>query len=149
MKQAYWIQPKDKAKLLAAMMEELADGSQILFEGDFTGCDFTKVEKKITSISGELQPVNEDEFSVKVFELDSESVKRILEQILPEKRFEKKIRHIQIQKNGELQFLVGDNFHEECISVGPLITVEFLDNLKSKGVIEGYQTDAEAKAKYP
>ena len=150
MKQEYWIQPKDKANLLKAFMEELSGDAQILFEGDLTDFDFSKISNKETGISGELHQTDKgDDSSLKVFVLDNESLNQILEQILPEEKFVKKIDHMQIQKNGELQVLIGDNFDDECISVGPLVSVELLVKLKNNGVIEGYQTDAEAKAKYP
>ena len=150
MKQEYWIQPRDKVNLLKALMEELAGEAQILFEGDLSKCNFSKISNKATHISGELHPaVKGDESLFKVFVLDNESLNQILEQILPDNRFIEKIEHIQIQKNGELQVLIGDNFHDECISVGPLVPVKLLEKLKNSGVIEGYQTDSEAKAKYP
>jgi hypothetical protein len=72
-----------------------------------------------------------------------------LEQVLSEDRLSDDIEHIQIQRNGQLQVLIGDNFHDECVSVGPSITIELLEGLKSQGIIKDYQTDAEAKARFP
>ena len=150
MKQEYWVQPKDKAKLLKALMEELAGEAQILLEGDLSDCDFSNINNRTTEISGELHQTDKgDKTSIKVLALDNESMNQILEQVLANDRFIEKIDHIQIQKNSELQVLIGDNFDDECISVGPLVSVKLLESLKDSGVIEGYQTDAEARAKYP
>ena len=144
------MEPLKKSKMLEALMIALAGDAQIAFEGDLSDCDFSALEKYIVSEFGELHRVNgENESDYKVIQLDEDTINPILEQVLPEDRFISKIEHIQIQKNDQLQLLVGDYFHNECISVGPLVTVELLESLKKKGLIRGYKTDAEAKAKYP
>lgn len=150
MKQEYWLNPLNKSGLLEALMNFLAGNAQIALEGDLSDCDFSGIEKNIVMESGELhRAYNDGKSDYKIFRLDKETIKPILEQVLPEDRLLNKIIHIQIQKNGQLQLLVGDYFHEECVSVGTLFTVKQLETLKENGLIKSYKTDAEAKAKYP
>ena len=150
MKQEYWITPIDKPGVLKTLMIALTGDSQIALEGNLSDCDFSEIEKDSVDESGELHRVNEDKQSdYKIFRLNENTINSILEQVLPEDRLINKIEHIQIQKNNQLQLLVGDYFHNECVSVGPLVSVELLEIMKEKNLIEGYQTDAEAKEKYP
>jgi len=131
-------------------MRTLVGDSQIAFEGDLTSCDFSKVENYRVTAFGDLHRVHDGEESGhQVFELNSDTLERLLEQVLFEDRFLHEIEHIQIQRNGQIQVLIGDNFHDECVSVGPSITVGLLEGWKSQGIIKGYQTDAEAKARFP
>ena len=36
-------------------------------------------------------------------------------------------------------FLAGDNFHRECVSVGKMVSIEFLETMVSKGIIRKYE----------
>ncbi len=148
MQQKYWINAIDKPGLLVALMRLLADEAQISFEGDLSECDFSDIEE-INYDIGEINCYNNtDQTNLKIFHLTQKSIKPILKQILPKGRVVHKILQIKIQKNNEIQFLSGDNFHNECISVGPLVPVDFLEELKAKGTIRSFVTDAEAKEKY-
>jgi hypothetical protein len=150
MKQEYWLNPLNKTGLLEALMSFLAGDAQISFEGDLSGCDFSGIEKEISTESGELKRVyNDGNSDYMIFRLDKETIQPILEQVLPEDRLINKIIHIQIQKNGQLQLLIGDYFHDECISVGTLFTVKQLETLKENGLIKSNKTSAETKTKYP
>ncbi len=52
---------------------------------------------------------------------------------------------IQVQQHGEVQFLAGDSFHRECVSVGPAIGRELLSSLVRNGAIRAFYTPAEAR----
>ena len=146
MEQLYWIKARDKLGLLVALMHELASSnSQIILEGDLTIFDFTKIENY--EIAGEYKC--DSDTNVISLKLTEDNIKPILKQIQPSGNFAHKIRHIQIRKDDEIQLLVGDNFDNECISVGTLVSLEFLSELKNNGIIRKIQTDAEVKAKYP
>lgn len=131
-------------------MRALVGDSQIALEGNLATCDFSKVEDYRVTSFGELHRVDDGrESDYQVFELNSDTLEPLLEQVLSEDRLSDDIEHIQIQRNGQLQVLIGDNFHDECVSVGPAITIGLLEGLKSQGIIRSYQTDAEAKARFP
>ncbi len=136
--------------MLAELMKNLAGEAFITFKGDLTECDFSEIGEVAPSAEGEItKRIKWDDVGFIVLPLNQETIKPILKQILPNGRVVHKIEEIQIEKDGQLQFLSGDNFHNDCISVGPLVTVGMLDHLKSKGLIKSYVSNAEAKAKYP
>ena len=83
-----------------------------------------------------------------VLPLREKYIKSILNQVLPYARVVHKISHIQIQKNESIQLLIGDNFHNECISVGPEVSFSFLENLKDAGIIRSFLSDEDARKKY-
>ncbi len=146
MQKTYWINVRDKPAFLVSVMKELAGSdSQILFEGDLTKCDFSGIGK--SELTGELFVCNKGAPFV-VLPLSNENIKPILNQVLPYGRVVHKIEHIQIQKNGAIQLMVGDNFHNECISVGPEVSLELLSSLKGSGIVRRMQTESEVRAKY-
>ena len=145
MKQTFWVNARDKPAFLVAMMRALqGDTSQIGFEGDLSGCDFSEIGK--IEPFGELGKIDDGTEHV-VFPLTDETINSILKQILPEGRVVHKIRHIQVQVGSELQLLIGDNFDNECISVGPMVSHELLSELKQRGVIRSVESDESVKAK--
>jgi len=146
MEQRYWINARDKLGLLVALMHELAsNNSQIILEGNLTSFDFTKIEQYKMASSYKC----DSDTNVISLQLTEGNIKPILKQIQSAGKFVHEIRNIQIRKNDEIQLLVGDNFDNECISVGELVSFEFLSTLKDNGIVRKIQTDAEAKAKYP
>jgi len=146
MQQKFWINVREKPAFLVAMMRELAGSdSQIMFEGNLSKCNFSNIEQ--LPITGEIHVCDSASENI-VLPLTKNNIKPILKQVLPEGRVVHKINHIQIQKRNEIQLMVGDNFHNECISVGSMVSLEFLSILKKNGIIRKIQTDTEAKAKY-
>lgn len=143
MKQKFWIQPKKKDELLIAMMNELAgDCSHIAFEGselEIKTLDFRETPSMST---GHITPFEhqwgQNGYMV-VVPMSRQAVNKILKVILPDDIFIHKIGAIQIERNGQVEFLVGDNFHHECISAGPAITIKFLEVLKQKNIIAEYR----------
>jgi hypothetical protein len=59
--------------------------------------------------------------------------------LLPNGKCIHEISAIQIEKNGKIEFMAGDNFHRECVSVGELVSTEFLEEMISKGILRGYK----------
>lgn len=129
-------------------MKELSgDESQILFEGDLTDCDFNGIEN--IDLTGKIF-VCDKAAPYFVFPLQDKYIKPILNQVLPFGLVVHKVTHIQIQiqKSGEIQVMIGDNFHNQCISAGPQVSFDFLTRLKDSGIVRCIQTDEEVKAKY-
>jgi hypothetical protein len=133
----YWPIARDKPALLRAMMRHLAGEAHIPFEGNLRRCSFPS----------NLGPSPEESPALRrhtsfprqdfvVLPLMPDSVRPILDVILPDTRFLEDIFHIQIEKAGQLQFGSYDQFHDECI-VGfpPGVTPALLDTLQSSGVI--------------
>jgi len=146
----YWPVARDKPGLLIAMMRQLAGGASISFEGNLSRCAF----------GPDFQPSGEETPSLRrqtvwpkqdfvVLPLLSESVRPILDVILPDNRYLDDIVHIQIEKGGQLQFGSYDQFHPECI-VGfpPGVTPELLDRLQSSGVIRSWSVPHEGASRW-
>ena len=146
MDQKHWIDVRDKLGFLSALMHKLAsDNSQLILEGNLSRFDFRGLEE--CEIAGEY--LCSADTSVICLSLTENQIKPVLRSVQPDGKFVSEILSIQIRVCNEIQFLAGDNFHNECISVGPAVPIEFLEMLKKKGIIRNFQTDEEAKAKYP
>lgn len=136
----YWPVARDKPGLLIAMMRRLAGEARISLEGDLSRCSFPP---NLDPSGDETQALRRHTASPKqdfiVLSLTPESVRPILDVILPDNRYLDDIIHIQIEKAGELQFGSYDQFHHECI-VGfpPGVTPELLHQLQSSGVIRSW-----------
>jgi hypothetical protein len=146
----YWPIARDKPGLLVAMMRALAGDAHISFEGDLSRCVFPAA----------LNPSGEETVALRrhtasprqdfvVLNLSPESVRPILDVVLPDRRYLADVIHIQIERGGELQFGSYDQFHAECI-VGfpPGVTPELLDRLQSSGVIRSWSNPHEGARRW-
>jgi hypothetical protein len=140
-KRAFWLDPRDKPGLLVAMMNALAGNAHISLEGDLTECDFSDFKSTIHTeteyIKRESEPKKEG--PIIVLPLEPETIHPILQQVLPNGRIVHKIVAVQIEKKGKIEFLAGDNFHRECVSVGSGVPEELLQQLVRSGVLRGYK----------
>lgn len=147
--QAYWLDARDKPGLLVRLMKFLTGSARIMLQRNLSNCDFRSIPGSQNSDLAPLHPMTgPNEGPHVVLTLESDTVQPILEQVLPHGRIVREIEHIQIEKNGELQFMAGDNFHNECISVGPGVPEAFLKELVSCGILRGFKTDTVAKAEW-
>jgi hypothetical protein len=146
----YWPVARDKPGLLTAMVRHLAGDAHISFEGDLRHCSFPSTlnpsEDEAPALRRAILSPKQD---FVVLALTSESVRPILDVVLPDNRYLKDIIHIQIEKEGQLQFGSYDNFHRECI-VGfpPGVTPELLEQLKSSGVIRSWSVPHEGARRW-
>jgi hypothetical protein len=125
---------QDKRRLLLALMEELAGGAHVSFEGDLKGLTLLS----IPGASGEptaalkrntLWPKQD----FVVVPLEASMGKKIIAAIggtVPGA-----IIHVQIEKDGQLQFGAYDNFHPQCIFFGTGVKQAFLESLVSQGIV--------------
>jgi hypothetical protein len=141
MNRAFWLDPKDKPGLLIAMMKALAGNAHISFEGDLTECDFSDFRSAVHTETEYIKRENEPkkESPIIILPLEPETIKPILKQVLPEGRVVHKIIAVQIEKDGKIEFMAGDNFHRECVSVGSGVAEELLQQLIQMGVLRGYK----------
>jgi hypothetical protein len=137
----YWLVPRDKAALLIAMMKALAGNAHISFEGNLSRCEFPpelhrSVEETATLRRGTIAPVQD----FVVLPLEQETIRPILDTVLPDSRFMNDVIHVQIEKGGTLQFWAYDNFHPDCVGCGPDVPRQLLEQLRLSGVLRSYQT---------
>jgi hypothetical protein len=146
----YWLVARDKPGLLIAMMQHLAGEAHVSFEGGLRHCSFPAGLKP----SGEETPALQRQtvspvLGFVVLPLTTQSVRPIVDVILPDNRYLDDIIHIQIEKAGRLQFGSYDQFHRECIvGVPPGVTPELLDRLRSSGVVRSWSVPNEGAQRW-
>src|SRR5580692_4149178 len=127
----------DKRRLLLALMEELAGGAHVSFEGDLRGLTLSS----ISGASGEpTAALKRNTLSPKqdfvVVPLEPSMGQRIIAAIggtVPGA-----ILHIQIEKGGQLQFGAYDNFYPESIFFGSELKEDFIKSLVSQNIMRPY-----------
>jgi|ERR1035438_2289341 hypothetical protein len=125
----------NKNRLLLAMMKELAGDARISFEGDakilgLAGLPGASQMENTVLKRNTLWP--KQEFIV--VPLEPSTIPAIVIGIggtIP-----RSILHIQIEKNGRIEFGAYDNFHPECIVFGSAISEAFIDALTSEGILK-------------
>ena len=126
---------RDKRRFLAAAaLAELAGAARISFEGDLSSTSLPGV----TGVSGEETQIlkrntlwPKQEFIVLPLEADSvEPIMTAVGGTVP-----RSILHIQIEKNGQLELGLYDNFAPKTLFFGPALTQKFFEDLKSADVI--------------
>src|SRR5262245_19152181 len=125
----YWPIARDKPGLLIAMMRLLKGDAHISLEGNLSRCVFPSALNPSFEETDALrrQTIYPKQDFV-VLPLPPESIRPILDVILPENRYLKDVYHIQIERCGKLQFGSYDQFHAECIvCFPPDVSPELLD----------------------
>ena len=145
----YWLIARDKPGLLVAMMKHLAGNSHISFEGDLSKCYFgseLSPSMEETDVLQRATAYPREDFVV--LPLRTDTVRPILDVVLPENKFMKDIVHIQIEKDGELEFGSYDNFDPECIVCFLGVSVDLLNSLKDKGILRSWTTPFEGATRW-
>jgi hypothetical protein len=70
---------------------------------------------------------------------------RLYRVLVPDTQVAEQVGAIQIERNGRVEFLAGDRFHRECVSVGPAVVEKLLRQLARRRVIRGFYTPAEVR----
>jgi hypothetical protein len=134
MKSAAKWKVRDKPGLLLAILEKLGGHVHISFEGDVRGFGLDK----FPGASDKETPVLKrntiwPKQGFLVVPLESSMGQKLLSTIggaIPQG-----IIHIQIEKDGVLQFGAYDDFDPECLSWGPAFDQEFVESLVSQGIL--------------
>jgi hypothetical protein len=105
---------KDKKRLLIAMMEALAGGAHLSFEGDLQGFRLMQItgasDQETTTLKRNTTLPRQD---FVVTPLEPGMVGAVLPSIGG--NVSRRILHIQIEKSGNLAFAAYDRSHPECI----------------------------------
>lgn len=132
---------RDKGQLLLALLEEFEGDAHVSFEGDLRSLavlTYPNVSSQPTDILKRNTLWPKQDFVV--VPLEPSSTRRIYAAIggsVP-----KNVLHIQIEKNGVLQFGAYDNFHPQCIFFGSAVRQELVESLISKGVLQPLKESA-------
>jgi len=139
--QIFWIDPRDKPGLLRAVMEEHAVDSRISFEGDLRGLSFYAwADAQHEETPSLKRQTVEPELDFVVLPLTSSTYPRLWKELIERDHLVNEgIIHVQIERDGKLLFGGYDNFHRDCIVAYSGISQDFLEQLRIKGIIRGYQ----------
>jgi hypothetical protein len=125
---------RDKRKFLIAVMTELAGDAHLSLEGDLRVTQVLDLAEASRNETATLKrnttwPVQD----FVVLPLEADLVKTIVASIggtVP-----RGILHIQIEKRGQLELGLYDNFGPDTSFFGPRLTPEFFVRLESEGVL--------------
>lgn len=139
----YWIDPRDKPGLLLAMMRAFVSNSHesyISFEGGLDklnfstlpGASYTETEVIEGCFSAPLERIT--------LPLTEQNLRDIWKELIAKDHLVREgIIHVQIMYCGKLVFGGYDNFHRECVIAYSGVSIDFLEELKVKGIIRGYE----------
>jgi hypothetical protein len=142
MDKRYWLVARDKPGLLVAMMRALPGDAHISFEGDLSRCSrlfgLPGASPSETEILHRqtIYPV----LDFVVLPLEPETIRPILDEVLPEGRAVHHIIHTQIERKGQMEFGAYDNFHRDCVVCeGDSVSRELLEKLRLSGVLRSWE----------
>lgn len=145
----YWLVARDKSSLLTHMMQFLAGDAHISLEGFLSNCQFPASIQQLQEEASILKRntiVPRLDFAI--LSLEENTITPILDTILLSNRYKDDIIHIQIEKQGQLQFGSYDNFHKDCIVCFLGVPTKFLDELKQKEIIESWARPSEGATRW-
>jgi hypothetical protein len=125
----------NKPGLLLAILGKLGGSVHLSVEGDLHGFDLDRipgVSDKETAILKRNTIGPRQDF--RVIPLESSMGHKLLSAISG--AVPKRIIHIQIERDGVLQFGAYDNFDPECLFFGPALNQEFLDSLVRQEILK-------------
>jgi hypothetical protein len=131
------------------MMRFLAGAARISFEGNLSNCKFPTTIPSATEEDSILQRQTVTPWQdFIILPIEHDTIRPILDVVLPNNRYVEDILHIQIEKRGELQFGCYDQFHDDCIVCFLGVPTQFLDELKQTGVILSWVTPFEGATRW-
>lgn len=122
-------------------MKEFANHSYISFEGALANLEFYDwpIASYVETSTLKRQTVS-PELNFVVIPLTDQTLSDIWKELSKKDHLAREgIIHVQIESDGKLVFGGYDNFHRECTVAYSGVSAAFLDGLKGKGVIRGYQ----------
>jgi len=125
---------KDKRLFLLAAMELLAGDAQISFEGELSA---TKLSSVPGATGDETEVLTRNTIAPRqdfcVLPLDAGKARAIL--IALGGTIPRRVLHVQIQKGGKLELGLYDRFSPDASFFGPSVTLQFLAQLQSEGIL--------------
>ena len=127
----------DKRRLLLALMEELAGGAHVSFEGDLRGLTLLSIpgasEEPTAALKLNTLWPKQDFVVVPLEPSMGQKIIAAIGGSVPGA-----IIHIQIEKDGQLQFGAYDNFYPQCIYFGSAVNEGVIQSLISQNIMRPY-----------
>jgi len=123
---AKWL-VRDKRRFLSAVMDGLAGNAHISFEGSLGAVELSDVpgasEAETPTLRRNTTWPKQDFVVVPLEPSTTQTILSKLGGSVP-----KSIIHVQIEKDGVLEFGAYDNFHPECLYMGRAVTEKLLES---------------------
>ena len=120
---------------MLALMDELEGNAHVSFEGDLRSLPLLSYPGASSEPTDALKRNTvwpKQDFVVAPLELSSsKKIYAALGGVVP-----KTVLHVQIEKNGVLQFGAYDNFHPQCIYFGSAVASQLLESLVSNDILQ-------------
>lgn len=127
----------DRRRLLLLVMEGLAGNAHVSFEGNLRSLNLLSLSNVSQEPTAALKRntlwPEQDFIVVPLGPAASEKIIAAIGGSVP-----KAIIHIQIEKDGILQFGAYDGFHPECFYFGPAVTQGMIDSAITEGILRPY-----------
>jgi len=134
MKSAAKWKVRDKPGLLLAILEKLGGNVHMSFEGDLRGFGLDKFpgasDKETPILKRNTIAPRQDFLVVPLESSMAHNIFPALSGAVPQR-----IIHIQLEKDGVLQFGAYDNFDPACLFWGPALDQDFVESLVSQGIL--------------
>jgi hypothetical protein len=132
-----WLDPADPQVLVGALARSLAGDAVIVVEGHFEWSDFQGARALEVVVPDGVGRESPESPQVLAFQLEPNTVDRIVKDLGSARGTFARVEAVQIQKAGRLEFIAGDAFHRECVSVGPGVSNDLIQELVAIGGIRG------------
>ncbi len=143
--QRQMLEGPEKGQLLLALMEELEGNAHVSFEGNLRSLPLLSYPGASSEPTDALKRNTlwpKQDFVIAPLEPSSgKKIYAALGGVVP-----RTVRHVQIEKDGVLQFGAYDNFHPECIFFGSAVTSQLLESLVSNHILQPL-TESGAKSR--
>jgi len=149
--QVYWLEPIRRRELLSAILGALAGAARVAVEGEPEALQ--KLSHFVPETARDPHPPFDRQYkhdsAMVVMPLESErEAHDVAALLMPAGRLLPGVEAIQVEKRGSVEFMAGDAFHWQCVSVGDGVPVVLLRDLKRKGIIRGFYSPMEARAHF-
>ena len=138
------IKVKHTIRFLEAMIDLLLGDAHMSLEGDLS-----RSEQDLKAIPGATtQPTNSLKsnvifprrgFDFVVVPLEPSTREVLVRRVLPQIGIHRRVCHVHIEKGGQLQLMAYDNFHPDCVTVGPQVPEDFLRDLVDQRILYSYE----------
>jgi hypothetical protein len=141
----YWLVARDKPGLLIAMMRALCGNAHIALEGDLSKCRLREIAGATDQETAVLERTTAiPRLDFLVIPLEPDTIRPIMDRVLPEGRVVHDVIHVKIEKDGKVEFEAYDNFAPDCIFAGSAVPETLLEDLTARGVLRSYGLAKEA-----
>jgi hypothetical protein len=147
MRKHHWIDARDEVGVLTSVMKLLVGNAHISFEGDLSQFPFASVpgaSPDETDVLKRNTIAPPQDFVV--LPLESDTIDEILRAFPQRGGVTTDILHVQIEKDGVLQFGAYDNFCPECVVSWDGVPEPFLQDLVERGIIRAFRVAPEKGA---